>query len=198
MEELKQYRGCSLVLLGLVLLGLFGAASELLVKPNLGEQYLGPMMITGMLLAFLVPFSLSRGARWAKIFTGILLLILGVALTMFLVAPSYAWFLAACVVWSMASGVSGAASSSERRLVSMRRSPRGPAAVAVSGTVRFVARCTIGVPLSLFLADTSLVARRMACEENIQSQGQPNAPFGSRFHAPTLWGFQPDFAEPSV
>jgi DHA1 family multidrug resistance protein-like MFS transporter len=33
----------------------------------------------------------------------------GVALTMFLIAPSYAWFLAACVVWSMASGVSGAA-----------------------------------------------------------------------------------------
>jgi DHA1 family multidrug resistance protein-like MFS transporter len=33
----------------------------------------------------------------------------GVALTMFLVAPSYGWFLAACVVWSMASGVSGAA-----------------------------------------------------------------------------------------
>jgi DHA1 family multidrug resistance protein-like MFS transporter len=32
-----------------------------------------------------------------------------VALTMFLVAPSYGWFLAACVVWSMASGVSGAA-----------------------------------------------------------------------------------------
>lgn len=84
MEELKQYRGCSLVLLGLVIMGLFGAAGELLVKPNLGEQYIGPVIIAGLVLAFLVPISLSRGARWAKIFTGILLFILGVALTGFI------------------------------------------------------------------------------------------------------------------
>jgi MFS family permease len=31
------------------------------------------------------------------------------AMLVFLLAPSYAWFLAACVVWSLASGVSGAA-----------------------------------------------------------------------------------------
>lgn len=84
MEELKQYRGCSLVLLGLVIMGLFGAAGEFLVKPNLGEQYIGPVMIAGLALAFVIPFSLSRGARWAKIFTGILLLILGVALAGFI------------------------------------------------------------------------------------------------------------------
>lgn len=84
MEELKQYRGCSLVLLGLVIMGLFGAGGEFLVKPNLGEQYLGPVAFTGLVLAFLVPISLSRGARWAKIFTGILLLILGVALAGFI------------------------------------------------------------------------------------------------------------------
>lgn len=104
MEELKQYRGCSLVLLGLVLLGLFGAASELLVKPNLGEQYIGPMMITGMLLAFLVPFSLSRGARWAKIFTGILLLILGVALTIFILYDFASSFIGGQGVFTGSSG----------------------------------------------------------------------------------------------
>jgi MFS family permease len=33
----------------------------------------------------------------------------GVSLAVFLLAPSYAWFLVACVAWSVASGVSGAA-----------------------------------------------------------------------------------------
>ena len=33
----------------------------------------------------------------------------GVSLVLFLLAPSYAWFLVACVAWSVASGVSGAA-----------------------------------------------------------------------------------------
>ena len=33
----------------------------------------------------------------------------GVSLLLFLLAPSYAWFLAGCVVWSVASGVGGAA-----------------------------------------------------------------------------------------
>jgi MFS family permease len=33
----------------------------------------------------------------------------GVSLLLFLLAPSYAWFLAGCVAWSLAAGVSGAA-----------------------------------------------------------------------------------------
>jgi len=33
----------------------------------------------------------------------------GVSLLLFLLAPSYAWFLAGCVAWSLAVGVSGAA-----------------------------------------------------------------------------------------
>jgi MFS transporter, DHA1 family, multidrug resistance protein len=33
----------------------------------------------------------------------------GISLLLFLFAPSYAWFLAGCVVWSLASGVGGAA-----------------------------------------------------------------------------------------
>jgi len=36
-------------------------------------------------------------------------LVAGVSLVLFLVAPSYAWFLGACVAWSVAVGVSGAA-----------------------------------------------------------------------------------------
>jgi len=33
----------------------------------------------------------------------------GLALIVFLVAPSYAWFLAGCVAWSVAAGIGGAA-----------------------------------------------------------------------------------------
>jgi MFS family permease len=33
----------------------------------------------------------------------------GLSIVLFAIAPSYAWFLVACVVWSLASGVSGAA-----------------------------------------------------------------------------------------
>ena len=33
----------------------------------------------------------------------------GASLAVFLLAPSYAWFLAGCVAWSLAAGVSGAA-----------------------------------------------------------------------------------------
>ncbi|MBI1726824.1 MAG: MFS transporter [Candidatus Rokubacteria bacterium] len=36
-------------------------------------------------------------------------LVAGVSLLLFLLAPSYAWFLAGCVAWSLAVGVSGAA-----------------------------------------------------------------------------------------
>ena len=36
-------------------------------------------------------------------------LVSGVSLVLFLVMPGYAWFLAGCVVWSVATGVSGAA-----------------------------------------------------------------------------------------
>ena len=36
-------------------------------------------------------------------------LVSGVSLLLFLLAPSYAWFLAACVAWSVAVGISGAA-----------------------------------------------------------------------------------------
>src|SRR4030095_10045937 len=36
-------------------------------------------------------------------------LMAGISLVLFLLAPSYAWFLAGCVAWSVASGVGGAA-----------------------------------------------------------------------------------------
>jgi MFS transporter, DHA1 family, multidrug resistance protein len=38
-------------------------------------------------------------------------LVFGAAITLFVLTPSYGWFVAACVVWGVASGVSGAAPS---------------------------------------------------------------------------------------
>ena len=60
-------------------------------------------------LAFTYPSGMLVDRYGRKVVIVPATLMSGVALTMFLVAPSYAWFLAACVVWSMASGVSGAA-----------------------------------------------------------------------------------------
>ena len=60
-------------------------------------------------LAFTYPSGVLVDRYGRKVVIVPATLMSGVALTMFLVAPSYAWFLAACVVWSMASGVSGAA-----------------------------------------------------------------------------------------
>jgi DHA1 family multidrug resistance protein-like MFS transporter len=60
-------------------------------------------------LAFTYPSGMLVDRYGRKVVIVPATLMSGVALTMFLIAPSYAWFLAACVVWSMASGVSGAA-----------------------------------------------------------------------------------------
>ena len=60
-------------------------------------------------LAFTYPSGVLVDRYGRKVVIVPATLMSGVALTMFLIAPSYAWFLAACVVWSMASGVSGAA-----------------------------------------------------------------------------------------
>ena len=55
-------------------------------------------------------------------------LLSGVSLLLFLLAPSYGWFLTACVVWSIATGVSGAAPAAYAADVS----PAGMNAAAMS------------------------------------------------------------------
>jgi len=55
-------------------------------------------------------------------------LLSGVSLLLFLLAPSYGWFLTACVVWSIATGVSGAAPAAYAADVS----PAGMYAAAMS------------------------------------------------------------------
>jgi MFS family permease len=66
-----------------------------------------PRQLTGLVLTYPAGMLVDRYGRKAVIVPSTV--ISGVALLMFLRAPSYGWFLAACVVWSIAMGVSGAA-----------------------------------------------------------------------------------------
>ena len=82
----------------------------------------------------------------------------GLSMLVFLAAPSYAWFLAGCVVWSVAVGVSGAAPAAYAADVA----PPGMNAAAMS-TYRMlsdlgyvVGPIALGVVTDLFGADTAL------------------------------------------
>jgi len=82
----------------------------------------------------------------------------GVSLTLFLFAPTYAWFLAGCVAWSVAAGVGGAAPAAYAADVA----PPGMNAAAMS-TYRmlsdvgyFVGPVALGLATDLFGADVTL------------------------------------------
>ena len=51
----------------------------------------------------------------------------GVSLVLFLLAPTYAWFLAACAAWSVAMGISGAAPAAYAADTAPPRHERGGA-----------------------------------------------------------------------
>ncbi|HEX9818816.1 MAG TPA: MFS transporter, partial [Methylomirabilota bacterium] len=85
-------------------------------------------------------------------------LMAGAAMVIFLLAPSYAWFLAACVVWSLASGVAGAAPAAYAADVA----PPGMNAAAMS-TYRMlsdvgyvVGPLALGIITDVLGADTAL------------------------------------------
>jgi len=82
----------------------------------------------------------------------------GVSLTIFLFAPTYAWFLAGCVAWSVAAGVGGAAPASYAADVA----PPGMNAAAMS-TYRmlsdvgyFLGPVALGLATDLVGADATL------------------------------------------
>jgi MFS family permease len=84
----------------------------------------------------------------------------GVSLTIFLFAPTYAWFLAGCVAWSVAAGVGGAAPASYAADVA----PPGMNAAAMS-TYRmlsdvgyFLGPVALGLATDLFGAEATLGA----------------------------------------
>jgi MFS family permease len=63
--------------------------------------------VVGLVLAYPSGVLVDRYGRKAVIVPATILS--GASLLLFVTAPSYAWFLAACTVWSIAMGVSGAA-----------------------------------------------------------------------------------------
>jgi len=63
--------------------------------------------VVGLALAYPAGVLVDRFGRKVVIVPSTI--VSGISLVLFLVAPSYAWFLAGCVAWSVAVGVSGAA-----------------------------------------------------------------------------------------
>jgi DHA1 family multidrug resistance protein-like MFS transporter len=68
---------------------------------------LGIISIVGLALAYPSGMLVDRFGRKPVIVPSTILT--GVSFVVFLLAPSYAWCLAACLAWSLASGISGAA-----------------------------------------------------------------------------------------
>jgi len=78
----------------------------------------------------------------------------GVSLLLFLLAPSYAWFLAGCVAWSLASGVGGAAPAAYAADVA----PPGMNAAAMSAFRMLADLGYVVGPIALGLATDSVGA----------------------------------------
>jgi DHA1 family multidrug resistance protein-like MFS transporter len=111
----------------------------------------------------------------------------GVSLLLFLFAPSYTWFLAGCVVWSLASGVGGAAPAayaadvappgmnaaamSAFRMLADLGYVVGPIALGLS-TDLIGANATLG-GTTVLLAATALLFARFAPESH--QRGDPSA-----------------------
>jgi DHA1 family multidrug resistance protein-like MFS transporter len=113
----------------------------------------------------------------------------GVSLLLFLLAPSYAWFLAGCVAWSLAVGVSGAAPAayaadvappgmnaaamSAFRMLADLGYVVGPIALGLA-TDLVGADATLGIT-ALLLAATALLFGRYAPESRRQARGHVGA-----------------------
>jgi MFS family permease len=63
--------------------------------------------LVGLVLAYPAGVLVDRYGRKAVIVPSTIMA--GISLALFALAPSYAWFLVACVAWSIAAGISGAA-----------------------------------------------------------------------------------------
>ena len=83
--------------------------------------------VVGLALAYPAGVLVDRYGRKTVIVPSTALA--GVSLVLFLLAPSYAWFLVGCVAWSAAAGVSGAAPATYAADVA----PAGMNAAAISG-----------------------------------------------------------------
>lgn len=112
--------------------------------------------VVGLALAYPAGVLVDRCGRKAVIVPATVLS--GVSLVLFLLAPSYAWFLAGCVAWSVAAGVSGAAPAA----YAADMAPRGMNAAAMSAYRMLsdlgyiVGPIALGLLTDLFGANTAL------------------------------------------
>jgi MFS family permease len=114
--------------------------------------------VAGLALAYPAGVLVDRCGRKAVIVPSTI--VSGIALVLFLVAPSYAWFLAGCVTWSVAVGVSGAAPAAYAADVA----PAGMNAAAMSAYRMLsdlgyvVGPIALGVITDVFGSETALTA----------------------------------------
>jgi DHA1 family multidrug resistance protein-like MFS transporter len=114
--------------------------------------------VVGLALVYPAGVLVDRYGRKAVIVPSTLLT--GLALVLFLVAPSYAWFLAGCVAWSVAGGVSGAAPAAYAADVA----PSGMNAAAISSYRMLsdlgyvLGPIVLGLVTDLLGADTALAS----------------------------------------
>ena len=114
--------------------------------------------VVGLVLAYPAGVLVDRYGRKSVIVPATA--VAGVSMLLFLAAPSYPWFLAGCVVWSVAVGVSGAAPAAYAADVA----PPGMNAAAMS-TFRMLSDLgyvagpiVLGLATDLFGADAALAA----------------------------------------
>jgi multidrug resistance protein len=114
--------------------------------------------IVGLALAYPAGVMVDRYGRKVVIVPSTVMA--GVSLTVFLLAPSYAWFLVGCAVWSVAAGIGGAAPAAYAADVA----PPGMNAAAMSayrmvGDLGYVVGpVVLGVAADLVGADATLSA----------------------------------------
>jgi MFS family permease len=114
--------------------------------------------LAGLAVIYPAGVLVDRIGRKAVIVPGTLMS--GAAMVIFLLAPSYGWFLIACAVWSLASGVGGAAPAA----YAVDIAPPGMNAAAMSAfrmlsDVGYVlGPLALGLVTDLFGADTALAS----------------------------------------
>ena len=112
--------------------------------------------VVGLALAYPAGMLVDRYGRKTVIVPATVMA--GVSLVLFVLAPSYAWFLVGCVAWSAAAGVSGAAPATYAADVA----PAGMNAAAISGYRMLsdlgyvIGPIALGAAADLFGADATL------------------------------------------